>query len=301
MILFISRLEMILCLRWPNCVVLTLLASPCLFKTGHKLLLESMPLRRVDKELRLRWPLLIYILKHEGSIVAQILKTFGYEDWKTEILMEDILDTTLDDISKPVWENMVESPIIDHVSASIPLCKYKLKLKYGGFFRLAKNTTRKIYCFGSQKCIYIDIWSYNLSRLIIEVIRRYSSKENPEFSISYVDKYARDQSFIELDSDEKFMTMLSMYEDEKEVTIYVTTDHNHDSNNCRPSNHLFDNIDEPHDDSDYCPSEESYYSHLSSDNEDPYERMNDDDGVYSFSKASDQLLRTFSHTIYLNL
>ncbi|KAL4572798.1 hypothetical protein LXL04_019583 [Taraxacum kok-saghyz] len=90
--------------------------------------------------------------------------------------MEDILDTTLDDISKPVWENMVESPIIDHVSASIPLCKYKLKLKYGGFFRLAKNTSRKIYCFGSQKCIYIDTWSYNLSRLNEEVIRRYDSK-----------------------------------------------------------------------------------------------------------------------------
>ncbi|KAL4587087.1 hypothetical protein LXL04_011737 [Taraxacum kok-saghyz] len=198
--------------------------------------------------------------------------------------MEDSFDTTLDDFSKPVWENMVESPIIDYVSPSIPSCKYKLKLKYGGFFRLAKNTCRRIYCFGSQKCIYIDTWSYNLSQLNDEVIRRYSSKNNPEFSISYVDKCARDQSFIELDSDEKFMAMLIMYEEEKEVTIYVTTVNNHGSTNLCPSNHLCDNIDEPHDESDYCPSEESYYSHLSSDNEDG--PMNDDGESYSFTKNS---------------
>ncbi|KAL4555574.1 hypothetical protein LXL04_038197 [Taraxacum kok-saghyz] len=198
--------------------------------------------------------------------------------------MEDSFDTTLDDFSKPVWENMVESPIIDYVSPSIPSCKYKLKLKYGGFFRLAKNTCRRIYCFGSQKCIYIDTWSYNLSQLNDEVIRRYSSKNNPEFSISYVDKCARDQSFIELDSDEKFMAMLIMYEEEKEVTIYVTTVNNHGSTNLCPSNHLCDNIDEPHDESDYCPSEESYYSHLSFDNEDG--PMNDDGESYSFTKNS---------------
>ncbi|CAI9271725.1 unnamed protein product [Lactuca saligna] len=46
------------------------------------------------------------------------------------------------------------------------------------------------------------------------------------------------------------------------------------------------NKDEPHNeyDADLCPSEESYHSHLISDNED--DLMNDDDEVYSVSKNS---------------
>ncbi|CAH1428911.1 unnamed protein product [Lactuca virosa] len=75
-----------------------------------------------------------------------------------------------------------------------------------------------------------------------------------------------------------------MYGSEKQVTIYVTTYNNLGSNN--HTNNLCANRDEPHDeyDADLCPSEESYHSHLSSDNED--DLMNDDDEVYSFSKNS---------------
>nr|GEV78869.1 hypothetical protein [Tanacetum cinerariifolium] len=39
----------------------------------------------------------------------------------------------------------------------------------------------------------------------------------------FVDKYAIEQSFIEIDSYENFEVMLNMYEKEKEVTIYLTT------------------------------------------------------------------------------
>lgn len=45
--------------------------------------------------------------------------------------------------------------------------------------------------------------------------------------------------------------------------------------------HLRDNIDEPNDDSYYCPNEESYYIHLSFDNKD--ESINDEDETYSVS------------------
>ncbi|CAH1414527.1 unnamed protein product [Lactuca virosa] len=88
-----------------------------------------------------------------------------------------------------------------------------------------------------------------------------------------------EKSLIVLDSDEKFMAMLGMYGSEKQVTIYVTTENNLGSNN--HTNHLCANRDEPHDeyDADLCPTEESYHSHLSSDNEDDI--MNDDDVVYS--------------------
>ncbi|KAJ9535404.1 LOW QUALITY PROTEIN: hypothetical protein OSB04_un001486 [Centaurea solstitialis] len=191
--------------------------------------------------------------------------------------MENSSENIVDETSKPMWENMVESPIVEHM----PLSKYKLKLKYGGFFRLAKNSSKKIYCFGSQKCIYIETWSYNLSQLWEEVIKRYSSKNNPQFSIVFLDKNAPGQSFIELDSEETFMVMLHMYVQEKEVIIYVTTENNHDSNKVSLSNNLCDNRADPNgeDDSDYCVSEESYHSHLSSDNED--ELMNYEDEDYS--------------------
>jgi hypothetical protein len=46
-------------------------------------------------------------------------------------------------------------------------------------------------------------------------------------SIHFVDKYATEKSFIELDSNETFMAMISMYEKEKQITIYATT--NNDS------------------------------------------------------------------------
>ncbi|KAL4555357.1 hypothetical protein LXL04_037975 [Taraxacum kok-saghyz] len=203
--------------------------------------------------------------------------------------MEHSHTDTLDDISKPTWENIVESPIIDYDSASMPSSKYKLKLKYGGIFRLSKKTFKKMYCFGSQKCIYIDTWSYNFSQLNAEVIKRYSSKSNPDISICYIDKYTPDQSFIELDSDEKFTDMLIMYENEKEVTIYVTTENNIGSNNLDFSTQLCDDRGEPQDedDSDYLPSEENYYSHLSSDNE--YEEMNDDVEVNSFTRNNQNM------------
>ncbi|CAI9271724.1 unnamed protein product [Lactuca saligna] len=110
-----------------------------------------------------------------------------------------------------------------------------------------------------QVQVKIEIWglfSSNKERFQLheEVTKRYESKNNPKFSILYVEKYTPDKSFIELDSDEKFMAMLS--------------------------------IDEPHNeyDADLCPSEESYHSHLISDNED--DLMNDDDEVYSVSKNS---------------
>ena len=80
-----------------------------------------------------------------------------------------------------------------------------------------------------------------------------------------------------------------MYENEKEVTIYVTTENNIGSNNLDFSTQLCDDRGEPQDedDSDYLPSEESYYSHLSSDNE--YEEMNDDVEVNSFTRNNQNM------------
>nr|XP_043630107.1 uncharacterized protein LOC122601410 [Erigeron canadensis] len=104
-------------------------------------------------------------------------------------------------------------------------------------------------------------------------MKHYPSNVDMILSISFVDKDAAYQSFIELSSYEDFMVMLNMYDKEKEVTIYLTSNTN-DTNNSKQSGQsevINDQHveDEPHgeNDSDYCPSEEGYHSHLSSDNE----------------------------------
>nr|KAJ0217758.1 hypothetical protein LSAT_V11C300154870 [Lactuca sativa] len=122
--------------------------------------------------------------------------------------------------------------------------------------------------------IYIEIWSYNFAQLSDDFIKDYLSKNNPDFSIWYVDKFTSNRLYIQLDSEEKF---IAIHENEKEVTIYVTTENNLDSNNLNVSNQLC-----YEDDLDYCPSGASYYSRLSSDNE--YEPIMDDDVADSFSK-----------------
>nr|XP_043625843.1 uncharacterized protein LOC122597295 [Erigeron canadensis] len=160
---------------------------------------------------------------------------------------------------------MAESPLIEQLTS-----KYKLKLKYGGFFRLIKNSSRRKYCFGSQKSIYIDTSLYNLNELIEEVTKHYPFNSGLVFTIQFIDKNANEQSFIDIDSDESFMGMLAMYENEKEVTIYMTTNNNHGTNNLLPSGEG-EPIDEPHneDDSNGCTdNEESYHIPHSSDNED---------------------------------
>ena len=61
-------------------------------------------------------------------------------------------------------------------------------------------------------------------------MKHYLSRSDLFLSIIFVDKNAKQQSFIELDSDDNFKVMLSMYEEKKEVTIYVRTEKNIDRN-----------------------------------------------------------------------
>nr|KAJ0189056.1 hypothetical protein LSAT_V11C800395080 [Lactuca sativa] len=66
-------------------------------------------------------------------------------------------------------------------------------------------------------------------------------------------------------------TNIQVQGSKKQVAIYVTTENNLGSSN--HTNHLCANRDEPHDeyDADICPSEESYHSHLNSDEYDEYD------------------------------
>ncbi|KAI3760103.1 hypothetical protein L1987_50493 [Smallanthus sonchifolius] len=88
------------------------------------------------------------------------------------------------------------------------------------------------------------------------------------FSTCFVDKCAMEHTFIELDSNENFELMLSMYNTEKELTLYVTTNNNIDISS--KQQRVQDEVtNEPHgeEELEYSLRDESYHSHYSTDNE----------------------------------
>ncbi|XP_022019508.2 uncharacterized protein LOC110919548 [Helianthus annuus] len=146
--------------------------------------------------------------------------------WTLVLCMEDDMDDMENNSFTPTWENGAESPILlEHVVGQ-GSTKYKIKLKYGGYFRLAKNSYKKRYCFGFQKCFNIDTCIYDFDDLNEEVATHYPPDPELSFSVFYIDKYATKQKFVKVDSHENFKFMLSMYEVEKELTIYVTMNNN---------------------------------------------------------------------------
>ncbi|PWA82218.1 transposase, MuDR [Artemisia annua] len=102
---------------------------------------------------------------------------------------------------------------------------FATKFRSSPYVRFRRRQIKRVGV-GSQKCIYMDTCSFDFDELNEEVLKRYPSHSDQVFSILFVDKYAQDQSFIELNSDESFKVMLGMYEQEKEITIYVTTNKN---------------------------------------------------------------------------
>ncbi|GJV75659.1 reverse transcriptase domain-containing protein [Tanacetum coccineum] len=157
----------------------------------------------------------------DGSDLSQSLK---FILWHLQVVscrevwlkMNNIVDTSMSDSSRTRRDNILQSPITEQVALN-----YKLNLKYGGLFRLARNSSKMVYCFGKRKCIYIDMCSYNLSQLVEEVKKHYLSHSDVVLSILFVDKYAKEQTFIQLETSENFQLMLNMYDEEKELTIYL--------------------------------------------------------------------------------
>ncbi|KAI3707878.1 hypothetical protein L2E82_36777 [Cichorium intybus] len=186
-----------------------------------------------------------------------------------------------DEVDTPRWEINVHSPTIEQV-----ISKYKFKLKYGGFFRSARNSSKLVYRFGFRKSLYIDTCAYNLNQLVEEVKKHYPSETDIALSIIFVDKHAKEQCFIELDSDENFMVMLSMYKEEKEVAIYATTGNFTQQTDKQFSgqDQCSDEFDDENESDSDCPSEESYHSCHSSDNE--YELLNYGSESYAYSTKS---------------
>ncbi|CAH1433302.1 unnamed protein product [Lactuca virosa] len=183
------------------------------------------------------------------------------------------------EIDAPRWDISAHSPVIEQV-----ISEFKFKLKYGGFFRLARNSCRQVYCFGSTKCLYIDTFSYDLNHLVEEVKKHYPSQSDIVLSIVFVDKYAKEQCFIELDNDKSFIVMLNMYNEDKEVTIYATTEklrYNPKPLSCQDK--VIDESDDENETDSVCPSQESYHSLHSFDN--GYELLNYGE-TYAYSKTN---------------
>ncbi|KAD2021889.1 hypothetical protein E3N88_42007 [Mikania micrantha] len=175
----------------------------------------------------------------------------------------------------------------DDVTSVQLMSKYKIKLKYGGYFRFVKNSSRKRYCFGYQKCIYIDTYTYVFDDLIQEVSNQYPANRDLVFSVCFVDKYATEQTFIKLDCHDDFQLMLGMYELEKQLTLYVTTCNNLDRTSNQPSGHD-EVVDELYgqEDSEYALSDENYHSHYSTDEVVDEQLGQDDSDVETYRKKN---------------
>ncbi|KAI3784352.1 hypothetical protein L1987_43450 [Smallanthus sonchifolius] len=83
------------------------------------------------------------------------------------------------------------------------------------------------------------------------------------FSLWFIEKNDTGQSFIKGDSHDKFQVMLSMYEVEKELSVYVTTNNNFEISLMQQRG-----TGDVHDEeSEYSLSDESYHSHYNKDQE----------------------------------
>ncbi|KAD4385943.1 hypothetical protein E3N88_26112 [Mikania micrantha] len=145
---------------------------------------------------------------------------------------------------------------------------YKIKLRYGGYFRLCKNSTTKRYCFGFQKCIHINKYIHYYDDLIEEVATHYPKDRGFVFSLWHIDIFDTKQSYIKVDSSENFQLMLDMYEVERELTVYVMTSDNVETSSMH-KRAWGDVDDEQHDEeeSEYSLSDDSDHSHYITDHE----------------------------------
>nr|KAJ0197863.1 hypothetical protein LSAT_V11C700366300 [Lactuca sativa] len=151
------------------------------------------------------------------------------------------------EVDAPRWDISAHSSITEQV-----ISEFKFKLKYEGFFWLARNSCRQVYLFGSTKCLYIDTFSYDLNHLVEEVKKTLSVTKRYCFS---------------------FTVMLNMYNEDKEVTIYTTTEklsYNPKPLSCQDK--VIDESDDENEMESVCPSQESYHSLHRSYNE--YELLN---------------------------
>jgi MuDR family transposase len=177
-----------------------------------------------------------------------------------------------------------------------------LKVKYDGFFKPIKNGTQQKYYFGKLKTFHLDPISYTFNELLEELNRIRHLQENQVLSLCFLDKGKK--IFIAPKDDSSFVMMLTMYEEEKEVQIYLTV-----LNKNTPCDSLKMNMDLREDvtlqteengednhfnyeeESDYCHSESSYHSIHSSDDKE-YMSSDEDGGadleleaeVYSYDK-----------------
>ncbi|XP_078174000.1 uncharacterized protein LOC144567709 [Carex rostrata] len=99
--------------------------------------------------------------------------------------------------------------------------RYKIIVKYGGYFKPINNGTKKKYYSAKQKTIYLDETTYSVEELLEDVSKFYLEDDTWKLSLFFVDKRVSSQFFIQIDDDSSYILMLSMYEEEKKVIIYV--------------------------------------------------------------------------------
>ncbi|KAI3784623.1 hypothetical protein L1987_43725 [Smallanthus sonchifolius] len=96
-----------------------------------------------------------------------------------------------------------------------------------------------------------------------EVATHYPWDRELIFSLWFIEKNDSGHSFIKVDSHDKFQVMVSMYEVEKELSVYVTTNNNFETSSMQQRG--TGDVDD--EESEYSLSDESYHSRYSTDEE----------------------------------
>ncbi|KAI3761823.1 hypothetical protein L1987_52245 [Smallanthus sonchifolius] len=115
----------------------------------------------------------------------------------------------------------------------------------------------------SPTSFVILILAAGIADKFTQVATHYPSDRELIFSLWFIEKNDSEQSFIKVDSHGKFQVMVSMYEVEKELSVYVMTNNNFETSLMQQRG--TGDVDD--EESEYSLSDESYHSRYSTDEE----------------------------------
>ncbi|XP_038987745.1 uncharacterized protein LOC120103904 [Phoenix dactylifera] len=103
---------------------------------------------------------------------------------------------------------------------------FKLKVKFGGYFKKIKSSTGMKYYFERQKSWLVDVDCYCYKDLYDDIVHTFNLKLEETIKIWPVIRDLTPKSYMILDTDQKLMSLFEEYKDLKECFLFVTKEAN---------------------------------------------------------------------------